>query len=618
MKKRGGGSNLLSFLLLGAILISVWLAMFQVDRQWAYIRDAQQKLDAQTRDIAEIRRRLNQGLVAAAPAESAVPEGDQRGFARAARATASDDYARGDWMVQLFGDTPQRLTPTISTDSYAVDVQQLVLDTLITRDPETLEWLPLVAESWRVSDDGLTYRFRIRPGVRFSDGEPLTADDVAFTYRFIMDQRIATPRYRAFYSRVSGVTVEGDEVVFRFDEPYYGALEIAGTLPILAEHFYGRYLESVEQAEVYNNATGLLLGSGPYKLADPVNWTPGDLIELVRNDRYWGPVQPSFDRVIWKIISNDAAALTEFKNGDLDRYQARPLEYRELTADEALMERVQHYEYFDARGGYFYIAWNQRRGGEPTWFADPRVREAMTYLSDRQRIADEIFLGFAQPALGPFNPLGEQHNEALELRPYDPARARALLAQAGFEDRDGDGIVESPDGEPFRFTLNYPAGSDDYKRMILLLKDLFVAGGVVLEPEPTDWPLILEAVDNKSFDAITLGWTSGFEVDLYQFFHSSQNGPGGDNFVSYANPELDALIDAARMELDEPTRMAMWHEAERLIWEDQPYTFLFRRARLDFFDGRIANIQRVRAGLNWPGLWRMPTEWYVPASRQQH
>ena len=144
MKKRGGGSNLLSFLLLGAILISVWLAMFQVDRQWAYIRDAQQKLDAQTRDIAEIRRRLNQGLVAAAPAESAVPEGDQRGFARAARATASDDYARGDWMVQLFGDTPQRLTPTISTDSYAVDVQQLVLDTLLTRDPETLEWLPLV------------------------------------------------------------------------------------------------------------------------------------------------------------------------------------------------------------------------------------------------------------------------------------------------------------------------------------------------------------------------------------------------------------------------------------------------------------------------------------------
>jgi len=617
MNKRGSGRDLLGFLLLGAILISVWLAMVQVDRQWALIRDTQQKLEEQTRDIAAIRRRLNAGMVAAS-SESRPPASAQRGFARAALAELNEDYARGDWMVSLFGDTPQRLTPTISTDSYANQVQQQVLDTLVTRDPETLEWLPLVADSWRVSDDGLTYRFRVRPDVRFSDGEPLTAEDVAFTYRFIMDERIATPRFRAFYGRIADVTAEGSEAVFRFEEPYYAAFEIAGGLPILAEHFYGPFLESAQQAEVYNSSTGLLLGSGPYKLADPVRWTPGDTIELLRNERYWGPVQPAFDRMIWKIISNDAAALTEFKNGDLDHYQARPLEYRDLQQDEALMARVQNFEYFDARGSYFYIAWNQRRDGQPTWFADRRVREALTYLSDRERIAEEVFLGFAKPALGPFNPLGPQHNEALELRRYDPEKARALLAEAGFEDRDGDGIVESRDGEPFRFTLNYPAASDDYKRMMLLLKDLFVAGGVVLEPEPTDWPLILKAVDDKAFDAISLAWTGGFEVDLHQFFHSSQNLAGGDNFISYANPDLDALIEAARLELNEDARMALWQRAERVIWEDQPYTFLGRRARLDFFDGRIANIQPVRAGLNWPGLWRMPMEWYVPADLQQH
>jgi peptide/nickel transport system substrate-binding protein len=618
MAKRVGARDLLSYLLLTAILVSVWLAMVQIDRQWQFIRETQVKLDEQTRDLAEIRRRLRQGVMVANEATGGSLDESWRGFARAAEVAQRDDYARGDWLVSAFGSTPQRLTPTISTDAYASAVQERVLDTLVTRDPETLEWLPLVAESWSVSDDGLTYRFKIRSGVRFSDGEPLTAEDVAFTYRFIMDERIATPRFRAFYGRIDSVTAEGDEVVFRYGEPYFGAFEIAGQLPILAEHFYGPYLESDAAAERFNNSTGLLLGSGPYKLDDPTGWTPGETIELVRNERYWGAVQPSFDRVIWKIIRSDAATLTEFKNGDIDRYSARPLDYRELLADQALMERVQHYEYYDARGGYFYIAWNQRRNGEPTWFADARVREAMTYLTDRQRIADEVFLGYAQPAIGPFNPLGPQHDPALPLRPYDPARARALLAEAGFEDRDGDGVLESPEGEPFRITLNYPAASDDYKRMALLLKDLYVRAGVILEPEPTDWPLILKAIDDKAFDAISLGWTSGFEVDLFQFFHSSQSGAGGDNFISYSNPELDAIIDAARVELDEAERMALWQRAERIIWEDQPYTFLFRRARLDFFDDRIANVQRVKAGLNWPGLWRMPTEWYVPAALQQH
>ncbi len=617
MGKRFGAKDLLLFLVLGAILVSVWLAMVQIDRQWVFIRETQQKLDDQTRDIAEIRRQLRRGVdLTERPTGS--PGAGWSGFRRAAEAEAREDYARGDWLVSVFGDTPQRLTPTISTDNYASVVQQRVLDTLLTRDPETLAWLPLLASGWTVSDDGLTYRFRIRPGVRFSDGEPLTAEDVAFTYRFIMDQRIATPRFRAFYGRITAVTAEGDEAVFQYAEPYYAALEIAGQLPILAEHFYGRFLESADAAERYNNSTGLLFGSGPYKLADPESWTPGTTVELLRNERYWGAVQPSFDRVIWKIISNDAAYLTEFKNGDVDSYQARPLNYRELLADEELMSRVQHFEYQDARGGYVFVAWNQQRNGEPTWFADARVREAMTYLTDRERIVDEVFLGFAQTANGPFNPLGSQHNTELPVRAYDPERARALLAEAGFEDRDGDGVVESPSGEPFRVSFMYPAGSDDYKRLSLLLKDLYVRGGVILEPDPADWPLVLKAIDDKAFDAISLGWTSGFEVDLYQFFHSSQSGPGGDNFVTYANPELDAVIEAARAELDEEVRMVLWRQAHAMIWKDQPYTFLMRSARLDFLADRIANVQRVRAGLNWPGLWRMPTEWYVPAALQKH
>ncbi len=623
MGNRFGVKDLLQYLFLIAILVSVWLAMLQIDRQWVLIRLTQEKLDEQTRDVADIRRQMQRGLpVAALPGgqsdgAGAVPS-SWAGFRRAQQASRAPDYAEGDWLVSYFGDNVPRLTPVLSADAYASRVQEQVLDTLITRDPETLEYLPLLAESWAVSADGLSIRFTVRQGVTFSDGVPLTAQDVAFTHRFIVDERIAGPRWRAYYSRIKSVTVEGNDVVFRFSEPYFEALELAGTMPVLAEHFYGPYLESAEQAEKFNRATGLLLGSGPYKLQDPVGWTPDQPLELVRNERYWGWVRPAFHRLVWKIIQNDTATLTEFKNGDIDVYGARPLDYRELLKDDSLLARTRHFEYYDAQGGYLFVAWNQQREGKATRFADARVRQAMTYLTDRQRLVDEVFLGYAKPANGPFNPLGKQNNSDLETRGFDLVRARALLKEAGFEDRDGDGVIESAQGEPFRFKMMYPAASDDYKRLALLLKDFYVRAGIIMELESTDWPLMLKALDEKTFDAISLGWTSGFEIDLYQVFHSSQMGPGGDNVMSYANPELDRLIETARAEMDEARRMALWHRCHEILWQDQPYTFLIWRASMNFYDGRLENVQRTRSGMNRPGLWGLPNEWYVPAAKQKY
>jgi len=617
MGNRFGVKDLLLYLFLSVILVSVWLAMVQVDRQWELISLAQEQLETQGRDIAEIRRKVQNGVVMGASSSGGATEA-AGGFARALAAREELDFARGDWLVDYFPDNLQTLTPILSSDTYATQVQQRVLDTLITRDPETLKWLPLVAESWQISDDGLTIRFKIRPGVVFADGEPLTAEDVAFTHRMVMDERVAGPRWRAFFSRIREVTVEGNDAVFHYEEPYFGSFELAGTMPILAEHFYAPYLDSVETAEEFNRSTGLLFGSGPYRLQDPKSWTPDQTVELVRNDRYWGPVQGPFNRIVYKVIQNDAALLTEFRNGDIDIYRARPLDYRELKSDPEVEKHARSLEYYDARGGYVYVAWNQKLNGEPTRFADKRVRQAMTYLTDRQRIADEVMLGYAKPANGPFNPQGEQINPDVETREFNVEKARELLAEAGYLDRDGDGVLEAEDGEPFEFTFSYPSGSDDFKRIVLLLKDLYVRAGIILNPEPTDWPLMLKALDDKTFEAISLGWTSGFEIDLYQFFHSDQTQPGGDNFMSYESPEMDALIDEARQSMDKDLRMQLWRQAHELLWEDQPYTFLLWRARLDFFDNRLHNIQRVTAGVNWPGLWRMPGEWYVPAPLQKY
>jgi len=604
-----------------AILVSVWLAMFQIDRQWQFIAETQDKIDEQTRDIADLRRQIRLGVAVAAPVErgaDGLPE-TWRGFARVYEASRRSDYAQGDWLIFANESQVPSITPFLSGDVYATRIQEWVLDTLATRDPETLEWLPLVAESWTTAPDGLAITFKVRDGVLFSDGEPLTAEDVAFSWRFMMDPKIAAPRDRAYFSRVDDVTVSGDEVTFHFEEPYFLSFElVAAELKILPEHFYGRYLDSVETAEEYNRSTGLLLGSGPYRMVSPTDWKPGDLIELVRNERYWGFVPPPFERRIWKTITSDAAELTEFKNGGIDLYTATPLEYRDLVNDPATAARSQSFEYYSPRGGYIYIAWNNTLDGQPTFFADRRVREAMTYLTDRQRIVDEILLGYAQPANGPFNPLGRQANPELPTRPFDLERARTLLAESGFEDRDGDGVLESPDGQPFRFKLTYPNGSDAFKRVVLLLKDLYVRAGILMEPDPVDWPVLMDLLNTKTFDAVSLGWSGNFEIDVYQNLHSSQAEPGGDNFISYANPKLDVLIEAARREIDEDTRMNLWHKVHEEIWRDQPYTYLFRSKSLVFVDRRIQNVQVLRAGINQGGTWRMPLEWYVPSELQKY
>lgn len=620
MEKRFTVRELALYAFMAIVLLSIWLAMFQIDRQWQFLAQTQDKLDSQTRDISAMKRQLRQGQVVGQSAVSGpgeLPE-NWRGFARAHGVAQRGDYTEGDWLIYSFSSALPTLTPFLSGDAYASRIFRWTLDTLCTRDPVTLEWLPLVAESWEVSDDGLKLSFKVRSGVRFADGEPLTAQDIVFTHRFIMDERIAAPRQRAYYSRMRKVEADGDTVTFYMNEPYFMSFQMAAQMPILAKHYYEKYLTDVDAAEQYNSSTNLLFGSGPYKLENPQSWSPGDNIELVRNERYWGWQPASFSKRIWKTIQSDTAQLTEFKNGGIDVYAARPLEYRDLIRDERVGSLSEGYQYYSPVAGYTYIAWNQLKDKQPTFFADKRVRQAMTYLTDKQRIIDELFLGQAQPMNGPFNPDGKQANPNIGHRSVDIAKAKSLLTDAGFVDRNGDGVLEDKRGKEFRFELTYPSNSDTYKSIVLLLKDLYVRAGIIMEPNPVDWPILIEALNTKDFDAISLAWTGQLEIDVYQNMHSSQTEPGGDNFINHRSPKLDSLIEAARGEIDETKRMAIWHQVHELLWDEQPYTYLLRGKTLAFVSRRIRNVQTVRAGINQGGLWRMPMEWYVPAGEQMY
>ena len=304
MEKRFGAKDFFLYGGLLVVLLSVWLLMFQVDRQWEFIAKVEKQIEEQSKDLSELRRLVRSGkpLNSLSNKTHQDRDGEWRGFDRLAEITGRKDYASGDWIVDAFNVSSPTMTPLVAGDAYAAIIQQLVLDTLATRDPQTLEWLPLVATKWTSSADGLSFTFTIREGVRFADGEALTAADVEFTYRFLMDSKIAAPRVRAYFNRIESVQASGNQVTFQMNEPYFESFEIIAQMPILAEHVYGRYLESITEAEVFNSSTNLLFGSGPYRMANANDWLPGQMIELVPNERYWGVLPGTFSKLIFKTI----------------------------------------------------------------------------------------------------------------------------------------------------------------------------------------------------------------------------------------------------------------------------------------------------------------------------
>ncbi len=615
MQKQLTSRDWIIYSLLCLLIVMLVLAMYQIDRQWLKLTEMQSALSEQVKALRDLRNTIANGVPQTASAtQLSSNNGIAPAFKRAHDATLLPDYAQGDWSVEAFGTNLKTITPLISTDAYAAIIQGYVLESLITRNPDSLEWEGLIAKSWNISSDGLVISYQMRDDVKFSDGEALTADDVVFTFDFIMNNAIQAPRERAYLEKIKQVKANGKyEVVFTFKEPYFEALSLSGSMGIFPKHFYSAYLKEPQK---FNESKGLLLGSGPYKLPDPKNWTPDKgNVEVVRNDQYWGDVQPSFNRILWKIIQNDSARLTTFRNGDIDSYSARPVEYQSLKEDKQMIAKSQNFEYMPPIAGYSYIGWNQERGSKPTRFADPKIRLAMTYLTDVNRIIRDVFLNYSEPAVSPFSNTSKQHDNALQPYPFDLEKAKKLLQQAGYEDRNGDGVLEDKDGKIFEFKLTYLESNEDTKRMVLLLKDLYAKAGVRLIPFPQEWPVMLENLDKKDFDAITLGWTSGIETDIYQMFHSSQILDNGDNRISYRNPKLDKLIEEARRTVDENKRMPLWQQAEHILYEDQPYTFLMRRKNLLFVDKRIHNLQMTKLGLNMGSL---PLETYVPLSLQKY
>ena len=636
METRFGVKDLILYAMIVLIGVLVLLGQKQYDRQWQLLQQMQATASDQGRDLADLRRQVDRGLrgalVASGPATTR-PAGDP--FDRIRAAEALPDYAQGDWLVDS-GPNTSKLTPLVSFDAFAAKVHTRVLQSLVEQDPVTLDYRGLLAlPGWTVEDHVAAYHafvdplvvkgqklddaakaagcpcpiritFHVRPNLTFSDGVPLTADDVVWTFGWIMNPAVGAARARSGLSKIRRVVRAGpDAVTFEFATPYFDAVGLAGGMNVLPRHFYERYTP-----DQFNASTGLLLGSGPYRMPDPTAWKPGQQIELVRNDRYWGE-PPAFNRLVYKIITADLPRLTAFTNGELDAFAPSPEQYRKLSVDPEITKRAQHFAFETAVAPYRYIAWNEQRGGKPTHFADRRVRQALTMLTDRQRICDDVMLGLATVATGPFNRLGKQADPAVKPWPYDVTRAVAMLREAGFT-QDADGVMHEPSGAPFTIRLTYPNGVANYDRMALVLRDSYARAGIAVEPERLDWSVMKPKLDKRDYDAVAIAWTVGVEDDIYQIFDSKEIADQGDDYMGYANPELDQLIERARETLDQAVRLPLWRRCHDILHEDQPYTFLFTQKQTQFLADRIRNVQLLPLGLN------SFAEWFVPAGLQKY
>ncbi|HWP23426.1 MAG TPA: peptide-binding protein [Candidatus Binatia bacterium] len=540
--------------------------------------------------------------------------------------------ATGDWLVIHSLSDPEQLNPLTSNDSASSTILQYIFQSLLTRDPRTLELKPLIGERPTISPDKLSYRFKIRRDVRFQDGRPLTGEDVLFSIKAIKCPLVNAPFLRVYFnSVVNARLLDPFTIEFAIKEPYFLNESVLGGIDVLPRHYYDpeNLLKDVSVADLdkpvdqqpenvkkfadhFNkNYSRNPMGSGPYKLA---GWKTGRQIELVRDPKYWGygkegVDQPYIDKQLYRIINNMDAALVTLKSGGLDEMGLTPIQHVRGTSSERFNREFQKYEYFAPN--YTYIGWNN----DHPIFRDPRVRKAMTYLTDRRQMVKSILFGLGEIVEGPIYFFRPEYDKSLPSYPFDPPRALELLKEAGWSDTDGDGILDKRiDGRrvPFRFEIKINSGNTTRKSVALTLQDELKKRGIDASVREIDWTIFLSDVKAHKFDAVILGWSMSVnEPDAYQVWHSSQAANGGSNHISYKNPRVDQILEQYRREFDPEKRIELYREFQRILSDEQPYTFLF-------VNKSVAAVQRRFRGIEvFPGGIR-PIDWWVPKGLQRY
>jgi peptide/nickel transport system substrate-binding protein len=541
-----------------------------------------------------------------------------------------------DTLMLYYPNDPNTINPVLANDTVSEAFMRYVVDTLADRKMENPdEYEPQLAEKWEFEEKNLEYTIHLRKGVKWQptklpDGTAIpsrefTSADVKFTFDAIVNKNVDSASLRSYYEdpdakeesekiKIRVTVVDKYTVKVRWTKPYFLATEFTLGTPIIPKHVYSvdakgepisLDIQSEEFAKGFNDhwANSMLVGTGPLMFS---KWTKNDRLELVRNPEYWG--KPFyFSKLVYRNIPNPNTSLKMMLNGELDWAAISDKNLYMQTKDDAAVKsgkaKLVEYDY----PGYRYIGWNFKK----EIFKEKAVRTALAHAIPVQKIIDKVLYGLGSPLSGPFLPTGSSYDPTLKPLEYDLEKAKKLLDEAGWKDTNGNGVRDKTiNGKLFELKFDFIIYADApmYKTIAEILKEEYRQIGVDVQLSPIKWALMLEKLHKKEFDACMLGWALPWKQDPFQIWHSSQaETPESSNAIGYKSPELDKLIEQLRVTFDPEKQKELYRKMHRVVYDDQPYAFLFVDKATSGHQARIQNVKfyRIRPCLD-------EAEWFAP------
>jgi len=475
-------------------------------------------------------------------------------FAASPSATDEGSTFRVGWLLE-----PENLNPFIGLLGQDYEIWHLNYDYLVGFDAKDLSPRPELAESWSVSEDGTTWTFKIRQGVKWQDGEPLTAGDVAFTFNYIVDNDLQT--LAVYTGGITGATAVDDTTVeITTEKPKSNML--AMVVPIIPEHIWGK-ISAKAATSTYRNPTPIV-GSGPFQV---VEWSKGKYIRLEANEDYWGGA-PKVDELIFENYKSADTMTADLKQGAIDAAIELPqaqVPALEQTEGVTLLKGT-HWR-FNELGFNCYDSPDSM--GNPV-LLDEKFRQALNWAIDRQKIVDVAFFGQADVGSTLIVPYSDYHWEpaADKAYAYDPEEAKTQLDLAGYEDSDGDGIRETKDGKPLDLRLYVTTDSPENQTAAKLIAGWLKDVGVGVTLRIVDAGVLLDAQYNYKGD------TYAPDYDMYIWFWTYD-----------VDPEMMLGVPT-------PQQIEGWNDT---LWTDPEYTELFTEQEQTIeVEKRIPLVQRMQ------------------------